>query len=321
MESFEVYSTSEYETYQIDLSNYPGNVELNLQIYSYVALDDITVNEYYYFITHPTFDFNQGTFWDYAYYADGWSLDEDEGYIVSEANHTNEWGGAYVDFPIQLGGQVSFRAKALGVTDPETYTVRILDTHRDEVITQTTISVTSAFADYSWDLSANSGYGYLEFIANNQPSLVIDDLSFDYVSSYMTQIVDDPEVDLSGLQQFAFYDVHVRALCDVDDFSQWESISFMPAMCPLEDQCAITYNLYSPSANTWAQSDAYIKIVHHGSGITVGSITMQEAGWKSGSLSLCDGETYDLFFNYYEPKSSNTIDFAIYAPDGYPVKP
>ena len=91
-----------------------------------------------YFITHPTFDFNQGTFWDYAYYADGWSLDEDEGYIVSEANYTNEWGGAYVEFPIKLGGQqVSFRAKALGVNDAETYTVRIWDTYRDEVITLT----------------------------------------------------------------------------------------------------------------------------------------------------------------------------------------
>ena len=318
MESFGVYSTSEYETYQIDLSNYPGNVELNLQIYSYVALDDITVNQYAPIVTHPTFDFNQGTIYDYAD-ADGWSLDEDEGYIVSQANYTNSWGGAWVDFTIQLGDVVSFSAKALEVTEAETYKVYIYDTDW-HVIDSTTITVTDEFDDYVWDLSDYSGYAYLEFMASNQPSLAIDDLTLDFVSYTTTQIVDYPTIDLTGLQQFAFYEVYVRALCGEDDMSQWESISFMPALCDLENQCAITYNLYSPYEGAWEAYEAYITVVHHESGLTVGTITnvQDEEGWTSGSLNLCDGEIYDLDLSYYIPKSANDMfDFAIYGPDGY----
>ena len=314
---YAVYSSSEYETYQLDLSDYSGMVELRLLIYNYIALDDITVNQYAPIITHPTFDFSQGTIYDYAD-ADGWSLDGDEGYIVSEANYTNEWGGAWVDFPIQLGGQVSFRAKALEVTEAEQYTISIWDTNWDVVIAQKTISVTNAFDDYSWDLSDYSGYGYLEFIADNQPSLAIDNLTLDYFRTYMTQIVeDDPTIDITGLQPFAFYDVNVRALCGDDDVSQWQYTSFITPICDVEDQCAITYNLYSPYDGAWEDYSAYIKIVHHESGITAGYITMEGSGSETGSLNLCDGETYDLIINYYKPKSSNTIDFAFYAPDGY----
>lgn len=300
-----------YKKITLDLADYQGEGTLRLQLQGQIALDDITVNMPGITVTNQTLDFNQGILGNDVL-LDGWSLeyDGDNGYLVSEADYTNDWGGAYADFPIQLGGEVSFRAKALNVTEAVEYTVAIWDWNFDEVITQTQISVTDAFADYAWDLSDYSGMAYLEFIANNQPSLVIDDLTLDMPSmGYLTTTVSDNMLQMNDLQQFAVYTVGVQAHCGEDDDSQMAMpISFVPALCESEDQCQISYEWNTVDGDgPWG--DAYLKVIHHESGLRVAQCEMELSTSGMGYFSLCDGEVYDL---YYDASVKGYVDFTVY---------
>ena len=314
---YKVSSSSEYEMYTIDLSACEGvMVRVQLEIENEVAIDDITANVFVPVISHQTLDFNQGDIDDYAEeFNDGWSIVN--GQLVSEPNYSE----AYVSFLIQLGGEVSFSAAALNLTEAEEYSIYVFDMNHDNVSATTiTIPATGEFSYYEWDLSAFSdiGMGYLVFVADEQPSLVIDDLSFDQPVMSITQIVEDnPTFNVTGLQQFAFYYVRVRALCGDDDVSHWSNITFMPAMCDSEYRCEITYDLSSPYSVGWGE-DTYIQVIHHESGITVGRIQLLDSNSGSGSIQLCDGEIYDLKF-VNNIKGFEYAAFTIYAPDGYPI--
>ena len=310
-----IVTSDTYKKITVDLADYQGDGVLRLQVEGQIALDDITVNMLATTVTQQTLDFNQGTLGNDVY-LDGWSLeyDGDNGYLMSEANYTNNWGGAYAYFPIQLGGEVTFRAKALEVTDAVEYTVAIWDWNFGEVITETQISVTDAFADYTWDLSGYSGMAYLEFLANEQPSLVIDDLTLDVISmGYTTTTVSDNMLQLNDLQQYAVYTVSVQAHCGEDDDSQMAMpISFVPALCESEDQCQISYEWNTVDGyGPW--SDAYLKVIHHESGLRVAMCRMENGTSGMGYFSLCDDEVYDLYC-YYGGKGY--VDFTVYDPAG-----
>lgn len=309
-----IVTSDTYKKITVDLADYQGEGTLRLQLEGQVALDDITVNMPGMTVTNQTLDFNSGSLGNDVG-LDGWSLeyDGDNGYLMSEANYTNNWGGAYADFPIQLGGEVTFRAKALEVTEAVEYTVAIWDWNFDEVITETQISVTDAFVDYEWDLSEYSGMAYLEFLANEQPSLVIDDLTLDMPSmGYTTTTVSDNTLQLNDLQQFAVYTVGVQAHCGEDDDSQMAMpISFVPALCESEDQCQISYEWNTVDGEGW--NDAYLKVIHHESGLRVGFAEMDLGTSGSGTFGLCDGETYDL---YYYLSGKEYVDFTVYDPAG-----
>ena len=299
-----------YKKIAVDLSDYQGNGGLELQVYDgMVAIDDITVNMLATTVTQQTLDFNQGSIGNYAQYWDGWSLviDGDDGYIMSEANYED----AYVDFPIQLGSQISFRAKVLDITEPVEYTVYVFDKNWDEVTTKL-ITVTDAFADYTWDLSEYSGMAYLEFYLDEQPSLVVDDLSIPLVSMYTALTVDEPTLQLNDLEQLAVYEVYVQAHCGEEDESYWEGTSFVPALCESDDQCKISYE-WNTLDGSGPYADAYLKIVHHDSGLRVGFVEMDLGTSGEGTLSLCDGETYDLYY-YYSGK--NYVNFTVCDPAG-----
>lgn len=310
-----IVTSDTYKKITVDLADYQGEGTLRLQLEGQIALDDITVNMPATTVTQQTLDFNQGPLGNDVG-LDGWSLeyDGDNGYLVSEPNYTNDWGGAYADFPIQLGGEVTFRAKALEVTEAVEYTVAIWDWNFDEVIAETQISVTDAFADYEWDLSDYSGMAYLEFIANDQPSLVIDDLTLDVLSmGYTATTVSDNMLQLNDLQQFAVYTVGVQAHCGEDDDSQMAMpISFVPALCESEDQCQISYEWNTVDGDgPW--SDAYLKVIHHESGLRVAMCRMENGTSGMGYFSLCDDEVYDLYC-YYGGKGY--VDFTVYDPAG-----
>lgn len=309
-----IVTSDTYKKITVDLADYQGEGTLRLQLEGQIALDDITVNMPGMTVTNQTLNFNQGTLGNDVY-LDGWSLeyDGDNGYLMSEANYTNDWGGAYADFPIQLGGEVTFRAKALEVTEAVEYTVAIWDWNFDEVITETQISVTDAFADYEWDLSDYSGMAYLEFIANDQPSLVIDDLTLDMPSmGYTTTTVSDNMLQLNDLQQLAVYTVGVQAHCGEEDDSDLETTSFVPALCESEDQCQISYEWNTVDGDgPW--SDAYLKVIHHESGLRVAMCRMENGTSGMGYFSLCDDEVYDLYC-YYGGKGY--VDFTVYDPAG-----
>ena len=308
-----IVTSDTYKKITVDLADYQGEGTLRLQLEGQIALDDITVNMPGMTVTNQTLNFNQGTLGNDVY-LDGWSLeyDGDNGYLMSEANYTNDWGGAYADFPIQLGGEVTFRAKALEVTEAVEYTVAIWDWNFDEVITETQISVTDAFADYEWDLSDYSGMAYLEFIANDQPSLVIDDLTLDMPSmGYTTTTVSDNMLQLNDLQQLAVYTVGVQAHCGEEDDSDLETTSFVPALCGSGDQCQISYEWNTVNGEGW--NDAYLKVIHHESGLRVGFAEMDLGTSGSGTIGLCDGATYDL---YYYLSGKEYVDFTVYDPAG-----
>lgn len=309
-----IVTSDTYKKITVDLADYQGEGTLRLQLEGQIALDDITVNMPGMTVTNQTLNFNQGTLGNDVY-LDGWSLeyDGDNGYLMSEANYTNDWGGAYADFPIQLGGEVTFRAKALEVTEAVEYTVAIWDWNFDEVITETQISVTDAFADYELDLSDYSGMAYLEFIANDQPSLVIDDLTLDVPSmGYTTTTVSDNMLQLNDLQQLAVYTVGVQAHCGEEDDSDLETTSFVPALCESGDQCQISYEWNTVDGDgPW--SDAYLKVIHHESGLRVAMCRMENGTSGMGYFSLCDDEVYDLYC-YYGGKGY--VDFTVYDPAG-----
>lgn len=307
------YVTSDtYKKITVDLADYQWDGSLELRVSGPVALDDITVNTPVTTVTQQTLDFNQGSIWDYVYDCEGWSLDEANGYIVSESGYTSDWG-AYADFLIQLGSQVAFRAKALDITEPVEYTVYVWDLSFDNVIAEKQIIVTDDFADYTWDLSEFSGTAYLEFYANEQPSLAIDDVSIPLVSMYSALIVEgEPTLQMNDLQQLAVYMVGVQAHCGEEDDSDWESTSFVPALCESENQCQISYEWNTVGSGYG--NDAYLKFVHHDSGLRAGMAYMELGTSGSGTISLCDGETYDVYY-YLSGKYSN-IDFTVYDPAG-----
>lgn len=297
-----------YKKITLDLADYQGEGTLRLQVEGQIALDDITVNMPATTVTQQTLDFNQGSIEDYAVEGIACSLvfDGENGYIMTEAGAET----AGVVFSLQLGGQVTFLAKALDVTEAVEYTVYVYQ--YNELIAQKTISVTETFANYTWDLSNYSGEAYLMFLANEQPSLVIDDLSFPLVSMYNTLTVEgEPTMQLTDLQQFAVYTVGVQAHCGEDDDSQMAMpISFVPALCESEDQCHISYE-WNTVDDAW--NDAYLKVIHHESGLRVAQCQMEVGTSGMGYFSLCDGEVYDL---YYDAGGKGYVDFTVYDPAG-----
>lgn len=310
--------SGQYQQCSVGLSDYEGEGYLRLMVYGTVAFDDLMLNVPEVNVTPVTYAFNEsGDINDYVddYY--GWSLDTNEACLVSDANFEEAW----VEFAVQLGGSISFDAKCLGIEDGETETYQIYLWYKVSDgwdVVEFPIVVSNQYQTFTQSFGAYSGYGYFGFSADSQPSLVIDNLSFDLYGSIWTyETVNTPSLTLTGLQSLGVYYAEVKANCGEDDYSQTESITFMPAMCEVEDQCAITYELYSSTNDAWDYYGASIRIIHHNTGVTIGSFTMDTEGSEAGSLSLCDGETYDLVFNYYTPKSSNPIDFAFYAPDGY----
>jgi len=297
-----------YKKITLDLADYQGEGTLRLQVEGQIALDDITVNMPATTVTQQTLDFNQGSIEDYTVEGIACSLvfDGENGYIMTEAGAET----AGVVFSLQLGGHVTFLAKALDVTEAVEYTVYVYQ--YNELIAQKTISVTETFANYTWDLSNYSGEAYLMFLANEQPSLVIDDLSFPLVSMYNTLTVEgEPTMQLTDLQQFAVYTVGVQAHCGEDDDSQMAMpISFVPALCESEDQCHISYE-WNTVDDAW--NDAYLKVIHHESGLRVAQCQMEVGTSGMGYFSLCDGEVYDL---YYDAGGKGYVDFTVYDPAG-----
>ncbi len=305
-----IVTSDTYKKITVDLADYQGEGTLRLQLEGQIALDDITVNMPATTVTQQTLDFNQGSIEDYAVEGIACSLvfDGENGYIMTEAGAET----AGVVFSLQLGGQVTFLAKALDVTEAVEYTVYVYQ--YNELIAQKTISVTETFANYTWDLSNYSGEAYLMFLANEQPSLVIDDLSIPLVSMYNTLTVEgEPTVQLTDLQQFAVYTVGVQAHCGEDDDSQMaRPISFVPALCESEDQCQISYEWNTVDGDgPW--SDAYLKVIHHESGLRVAMCRMENGTSGMGYFSLCDDEVYDLYC-YYGGKGY--VDFTVYDPAG-----
>ena len=294
-----------------DLADFQGEGTLELQVSGMVAIDDITVNVLATTVTQQTLDFNQGSIGNYAQYWDGWSLvvDGDDGYIMSEANYED----AYVDFPIQLGSQISFRVKAL-VDENETIQY-YLYVWNDNVglIALDSIMVTDAFEDYSLDLSEYSGMAYLEFYTYDQPSLVVDDLSIPLVEMYNTLTVNgEPTLQMTDLEQMAVYEVGVQAHCGEDDDSYWEEISFVPAMCESENQCMITYEWNVPNY----ESTTNFTIVHHETGLRIATLYFQSGTSGTNYLSLCDNETYDIKYSDIKGKGSDDFTFTFYTPGG-----
>ncbi len=302
-------TSDSYKKITVDLADYQGSGSLNIRVSGQVALDDVTVNMPVTTVTQQTLDFNQGSIGDYAQYWGGWSLviDGDDGYILSEENHDE----AYVDFPVQLGNQISFRAKAL--VDENDTIKYYLYVWKEGVglIAQDSIMVTDTFEDYTWDLSQYSGTAYLEFYAEYQPSLVIDDLTIPMVSTYTDLIVEgEPTLQMTDLQQLAVYTVGVQAHCGEGDESTWETLSFVPALCESEDQCQISYE-WNTVDDAW--NDAYLKVIHHESGLRVAQCQMEVGTSGMGYFSLCDGEVYDL---YYDAGGKGYVDFTVYDPAG-----
>lgn len=89
-----IVTSDTYKKITVDLADYQGEGTLRLQLEGQIALDDITVNMPATTVTQQTLDFNQGSIGDYAYDWDGWSLviDGDDGYIMSEAGYSGEYG-------------------------------------------------------------------------------------------------------------------------------------------------------------------------------------------------------------------------------------
>ncbi len=302
-----IVTSDTYKKITVDLADYRGEGTLRLQLEGQIALDDITVNMSATTVTQQTLDFNQGSIGDYAYDWEGWLLYETNGYILSEENHDE----AYVDFPVQLGNQISFRAKAL--VDENDTIKYYLYVWKEGVglIAQDSIMVTDTFEDYTWDLSQYSGTAYLEFYAEYQPSLVIDDLTIPMVSTYTDLIVEgEPTLQMTDLQQLAVYTVGVQAHCGEGDESTWETLSFVPALCESEDQCQISYE-WNTVDDAW--NDAYLKVIHHESGLRVAQCQMEVGTSGMGYFSLCDGEVYDL---YYDAGGKGYVDFTVYDPAG-----
>lgn len=297
------YATNAYQKIALDIADYPGEGTLELRVEGQIALDDITVNVPITTMTQQTVNFNQGTIGDYAEVAVGWSLEN--GYIISEAGYTGDEGAGVV-LPIQLGGQVSFRAKTLS-NESQTYTVVFFGEQVNDPI-QYQLTVSSEFVVYDYDLSDYSGPGYLVFIAYDQPSLVIDDLIYDQLSMYTLTTANNNELQLTDLQQLAVYVVEVQAHCGEDDDSYWATTAFVPALCESEDQCQISYE-WSTVNGDGPWSDAYLKVIHHESGLRVAMCRMENGTSGMGYFSLCDDEVYDLYL-YYGGKGY--VDFTIY---------
>jgi chitodextrinase len=297
-----------YQKIAVDLADYQNNGTLILEVDNQVAIDDITINVPTAFVTHQNFTFDQGSIDDYVEFSEGWSLviDGENGYIMSEAGYTGD-EGAIVVFPIQLGGHVLFSAKTLANED-QTYLAYISSEQSNNPI-QFSLQVSSEFDDYDWDMSAYSGTGYLIFIANDQPSLAIDNLSFDQASMYSIITANNNTIELN-VDPLAVYTVGVQAHCGEGDDSGFANpVTFVPALCESENQCVATYEWTTVGSSNIDY--AIMKIVHHDTGLRVGFVEMDFGSSGSGSFMLCNNEVYDVYYEAYG-KSEGYIDFTIY---------
>ncbi len=304
------YATNTYKKITLDMADYPGEGTLRLQVEGQIALDDITVNIPVTTMTQQTINFNSGTLADYAVEAIECDLvfENGNGYIMTTPNVAT----AGVIFPIELGGQVSFLAKALEVTEAENYSVSVLQynesSEQTEILTQETISVTNTFNTYELNMNAYSGAAYLMFMAQEQPSLVIDDLTYDQLSMYTSTTANSNTLQLTDLEQLAVYVVEVQAHCGENDDSYWATTAFVPALCESENQCQISYEWNTVDGDgPW--SDAYLKVIHHESGLRVAQCEMELSTSGMGYFNLCDGKDYDLYY-YYGGKGY--VDFTVY---------
>ena len=103
----------------------------------------------------------------------------------------------------------------------------------------------------------------------------------------------------------------VQAHCGEEDDSDLETTSFVPALCESGDQCQISYEWNTVDGEGW--NDAYLKVIHHESGLRVGFAEMDLGTSGSGTIGLCDGVTYDL---YYYLSGKEYVDFTVYDPAG-----
>ena len=119
---------------------------------------------------------------------------------------------------------------------------------------------------------------------------------------------------LSGLNAGTNYYVRVKNDCGANGTSSWTNSSFHTEICPVADQCAITYGLGDLWGDSW--NGCAINVVDVATDIVIGTLTMttDDGDTLTGTLPVCDGRAirFEWVNGYYADETSYTI----YDPEG-----
>ena len=108
------------------------------------------------------------------------------------------------------------------------------------------------------------------------------------------QTTDNPFI-YPGLNPATQYEVYVRAVCAVDDLSDWEGpVNFDTTICDAVDQCNFTFILEDSFGDGWNGNTMTVSQ----NGVPVQVLELDDgSGPLSVDVPLCDGLPFELFWN------------------------
>ena len=195
------------------------------------------------------------------------------------------------------------------------------------------VSVTDAFGDIIYNLPANSGglRGTLLFsdMVNCTPptcprpsnvtvgeinmttvevswtpgdiettwEVIVQPLGTGYPNGTEPEIIqttDNPYI-YENLDPATQYEIYVRAICAVDDLSDWEGpVAFDTTICDAIDQCLFTFTLRDSWGDGWGGNTMTVSQ----NGVPVQTLQLLNgAGPLNIQVPLCDGVPFELFWN------------------------
>ena len=119
---------------------------------------------------------------------------------------------------------------------------------------------------------------------------------------------------LSGLNAGTNYYVRVKNDCGANGTSSWTNSSFHTEICPVADQCAITYGLGDVWGDSW--NGCAINVVDVATDIVIGTLTMttDDGDTLTGTLPVCDGR--EIRFEWVKGYYADETSYTIYNPEG-----
>ena len=115
---------------------------------------------------------------------------------------------------------------------------------------------------------------------------------------------------IEGLTPATKYEAQVQAVFEGDNLSEWTtSLEFVTSCCPLEQQSEILFSAVGNSG-----SESAFKIVDHETGLEVAYVKLDNYETFGGSLTLCCGRTYDVYWvsNKSYPGSDSWFTFTLF---------
>ena len=140
---------------------------------------------------------------------------------------------------------------------------------------------TTTTATVSWTAEEGTAYNLQYKAADSEDWTLVEGVTSPYT--------------LTGLTNATTYDVQVQTACSATDVSAWtNSLTFTTECCEPEDMCSISYELTDSYGDGW--NGNAIRIIDKETGALMATLTIASGNSATGTVSLCNGRTYQFWW-------------------------